>query len=238
MRSRAESLEFALLGLLSQGPLHGYELRKRMSAVYGPFRALSFSVIYPQLRRMQEKDLIEESFTESGGLSRRSRIVYSLTGKGKKRFAQIAETDSPDYWEDEGFGMRFAFFSPTPKPNRVRILEGRLRRLSEKRAILQSELDRTPAGIDKYCGIAIAPAPEKSSHVVAADINDEISFETIPDQPASSHWINYIWGVVQAFKKRGFNVPAFNAVIQSEIPVGAGLSSSAALEVVFAKAFN
>ena len=95
-----------------------------------------------------------------------------------------------------------------------------------------------PAGIDKYCGIAIAPAPEKSSHVVAADINDEISFETIPDQPASSHWINYIWGVVQAFKKRGFNVPAFNAVIQSEIPVGAGLSSSAALEVVFAKAFN
>ena len=150
MRSRAESLEFALLGLLSQGPLHGYELRKRMSAVYGPFRALSFSVIYPQLRRMQEKDLIEESFTESGGLSRRSRIVYSLTAKGKKRFSEIAETDNPDYWEDESFGMRFAFFSPTPKPNRVRILEGRLRRLSEKRAILKSELDRTPAGIDRY----------------------------------------------------------------------------------------
>ena len=102
MRSRAESLEFALLGLLSQGPLHGYELRKRMSAVYGPFRALSFSVIYPQLRRMQEKDLIEESFTESGGLSRRSRIVYSLTAKGKKRFSEIAETDNPDYWEEIG----------------------------------------------------------------------------------------------------------------------------------------
>ena len=46
MRPRAESLEFALLGLLSQGPLHGYELRKRMTAIYGPFRALSFSVLY------------------------------------------------------------------------------------------------------------------------------------------------------------------------------------------------
>ena len=52
MRSRSESLEFALLGLLSQSPLHGYELRKRMSAIFGPFRALSFSVLYPQLRKM------------------------------------------------------------------------------------------------------------------------------------------------------------------------------------------
>ena len=68
MRSRSESLEFALLGLLSQSPLHGYELRKRMSAIFGPFRALSFSVLYPQLRRMMEAvgfpvlDLTRKSF--------------------------------------------------------------------------------------------------------------------------------------------------------------------------------
>jgi len=81
VRSRSESLEFALLGLLSQGPLHGYELRKRMSAIYGPFRALSFSVLYPQLRKMLEANLIEESFADAGGLSRKSRIVYDLTSK-------------------------------------------------------------------------------------------------------------------------------------------------------------
>lgn len=95
-----------------------------------------------------------------------------------------------------------------------------------------------PAGIDKYCGIAISPSLKKSSYIVAADLNEEISFENIPDQPASSHWVNYIWGVIHAFKKRGFIIPPFNAVIQSDVPVGAGLSSSAALEVVFAKAFN
>ena len=61
MRSRAETLEFTLLGLLSQSPLHGYEIRKRLSAIYGPFRALSFSVLYPQLRRMLEAGLIAES---------------------------------------------------------------------------------------------------------------------------------------------------------------------------------
>ena len=74
MRSRSESLEFALLGVLSQGPLHGYELRKRMTAIYGPFRALSFSVLYPQLHRMLEAGVIQESISTEPGLRRRSRI--------------------------------------------------------------------------------------------------------------------------------------------------------------------
>ena len=122
MRSRSDSLEFALLGLLSQNPLHGYELRKRMGAIFGPFRALSFSVLYPQLRRMVEGGVIEESQMES--TSRRSRIVYAITDKGLTRFSDLTETVSPDTWEDEGFEIRFAFFSPTSANNRVRILEG------------------------------------------------------------------------------------------------------------------
>ena len=150
MRSRSESLEFALLGLLSQGPLHGYELRKRMTAIYGPFRALSFSVLYPQLRKMMEAGLIQESFTDAGGLSRRSRIVYAITDKGAARFSDLTETVSPDTWEDEGFEIRFAFFSPTSSKNRVRILEGRHRRLKEKAEILRGELEKSPIGIDKY----------------------------------------------------------------------------------------
>jgi DNA-binding PadR family transcriptional regulator len=96
VRSRSESLEFALLGLLSQGPLHGYELRKRMTAIYGPFRALSFSVLYPQLRKMMEAKLIEQSFTDAGGLSRRSRIVYDLTEKGRNKISELMESASPD----------------------------------------------------------------------------------------------------------------------------------------------
>ncbi len=148
MRSRSESLEFALLGLLSQTPLHGYELRKRMGTIFGPFRALSFSVLYPQLRRMMEAGLIEETVVDSP--SRRSRIVYDITDKGSKRFETLTETVSPDTWEDEGFEIRFAFFSPTSSKNRVRILEGRHRRLKEKAEILRGELEKSPIGIDKY----------------------------------------------------------------------------------------
>jgi len=92
MRSRSEALEFALLGLLSQGNLHGYELRKRLIAIYGPFRALSFSVLYPQLRRMLEAGVIEESMVETPGRSRRSRISYALTEKGKKHFAEMTSS--------------------------------------------------------------------------------------------------------------------------------------------------
>jgi len=139
MRSRAESLEFALLGLLSQGPLHGYELRKRMTTIYGPFRALSFSVLYPQLRKMMEANLIEKSFTDEGGLSRRSRIVYDLM-----------QSASPDTFEDEGFEVRFAFFGPTPRNNRVRILEGRHRRLVDKAEVSRRDLAKIPEGIDTY----------------------------------------------------------------------------------------
>lgn len=151
MKSRGESLEFALLGLLSQNSLHGYELRKRIGAIYGPFRALSFSVLYPALRRLVSLGMIEEaSLGERGGLSRRSRIVYAITEAGRRHFTALTETGGPEAWGDESFGIRFAFFSPTPASNRVRIMEGRLIRLREKAAILKDELDRDPIGVDRY----------------------------------------------------------------------------------------
>ena len=148
MRSRSDSLEFALLGLLSQGPLHGYELRKRLMAIFGPFRALSFSVLYPQLKRMVISEVIEAK--EIGVTSRRTRIVYTITKKGSKRFEELNGAVTAEAWEDEGFEVRFAFFSPTPTANRLRILEGRLRRLREKSEVLHDEIERGTVGLDKY----------------------------------------------------------------------------------------
>jgi DNA-binding PadR family transcriptional regulator len=125
-------------------------LRKRLTAIYGPFRALSFSVLYPQLRRMLDSGLIEQCFSEDGGRPRRSRIVYRLSEKGRTHFSKLTESSGPDAWEDEGFEVRFAFFSPTPRTNRVRILEGRHRRLKDKTEILRGELEKSPVGIDRY----------------------------------------------------------------------------------------
>ena len=103
VRSRSESLEFALLGLLSQNSLHGYELRKRLTAIYGPFRALSFSVLYPQLKRMMLAGLIEES-TEAatdvdGGGSEPVGIVAQYTATGATIFwkAPADGTEAANY---------------------------------------------------------------------------------------------------------------------------------------------
>ena len=148
MRSRADSLEFALLGLLSESPLHGYELRKRLMAIFGPFRALSFSVLYPQLKRMVIAETIEAK--EIGVTSKRTRIVYTITKKGLQRFAELNGAVTADALEDEGFGVRFAFFTPTTTMNRVRILEGRLQRLQEKAEVLRRDRTSTSAGINNY----------------------------------------------------------------------------------------
>ncbi len=145
MRSRADSLEFALLGLLSESPLHGYELRKRLMAIFGPFRALSFSVLYPQLKRMVIAEVIEAK--EIGVTSKRTRIVYTITKKGLKRFAELNGSVTADAWEDEGFGVRFAFFSPTTTMNRVRILEDVYRVCKIKRNRCEMNLIRIQLGL-------------------------------------------------------------------------------------------
>ena len=150
MRSRSESLEFALLGLLAQDSLHGYELRKRLTSILGPFRALSFSVLYPQLRRMMEAGLISQQEVPKGGRSKRVRLVYTITSKGQDKFDELTESVTPQSWEDDNFEVHVAFFSPTSSRNRLRILEGRHRRLKEKAEILRVDLERSAVGLDKY----------------------------------------------------------------------------------------
>ena len=47
---RSDVLEFAVLGLLHESPMHGYELRKRLNATLGAFRAFSYGSLYPCLK--------------------------------------------------------------------------------------------------------------------------------------------------------------------------------------------
>ena len=54
-------LEMAILGLLLESPMHGYELRKRLTGLLGAFRAFSYGSLYPTLRRMQADGLIERT---------------------------------------------------------------------------------------------------------------------------------------------------------------------------------
>ncbi|WP_375484594.1 PadR family transcriptional regulator [uncultured Jatrophihabitans sp.] len=147
-------LEIAVLGLLNESPMHGYELRKRLSGLLGTFRAFSYGSLYPTLRKLSEAGWIyDESPTEdtaASGRSRRGKRVYRLTADGKEHLAELLAEVGPDAFEEEGFGARLAFFAQTRSDIRLRILEGRRRRVEEQRDGMTSALTRTGQRVDRY----------------------------------------------------------------------------------------
>ena len=147
-------LDFAVLGLLNEAPMHGYELRKQLGTRLGGFRAFSYGSLYPALRRLVREGLITEEDPQPGPgevWSRRSRRrVYRLTADGKERFVEMLGDAGPQTWEDDGFGIHLTFFSRTPAETRIRILEGRRRRVEERREARRSALSRTGEQIDRY----------------------------------------------------------------------------------------
>jgi DNA-binding PadR family transcriptional regulator len=148
-------LELAILGLLQEAPVHGYELRKQLGLRLGGFRVFSYGSLYPALRRLTRAGLIvedpEQEPAEPGAWSRRrSRRVYRITAEGKERLAELLSESGPHAWDDESFGVHLAFFSRTPAETRVRILEGRRRAVEERREGIRSALSRAGEQIDRY----------------------------------------------------------------------------------------
>jgi galactokinase len=92
-----------------------------------------------------------------------------------------------------------------------------------------------PFAIDRYIVISAAP-----NHLREARIGTTTQ-ETVtlpldqPQEPSTPTWANYLRGVIRGFQDRGIHIPGFDAHIVSSVPLGAGLSSSAALECAMAK---
>jgi DNA-binding PadR family transcriptional regulator len=164
---RGDTLELAVLGLLHETPMHGYELRKRLNLVLGWGRVLSYGSLYPALKKMLRAGWISEHVaasptpvakpakaaktvkatkpTKATAPSRRQRIVYELTPSGNERFARLLSDAGPAAWEDGDFDVRFAFFGRTDREIRLRILEGRRTRLEERLARVEQQLLRLRA---------------------------------------------------------------------------------------------
>lgn len=154
MGKRAQALELAVLGLLHDAPMHGYELRKRVNTLLGWGRAFSYGTLYPCLKDLVRQGyLAEDSSTPPdaphlGG--RRSKIVYKLTPEGKEHFAELLAEAGPSSWDDDQFGVHFAFFGRADAETRMRILEGRRSRLTERLEHFRSSLQRTRERFDAY----------------------------------------------------------------------------------------
>ena len=104
---------------------------------------------------MREAGWITEEAPDPGATApaltgKRGKVVYRLTAEGKEHLAALLAETGPKSYDDEGFGVHFAFFAQTDAEVRLRILEGRRRRVEERRDGLRTGLARTREKLDRY----------------------------------------------------------------------------------------
>jgi DNA-binding PadR family transcriptional regulator len=154
-------LDLAILGLLEEQELHGYEIRKRLREQLGLLANVSFGSLYPALNRLEglgavvatEEQLALErapapltgslsgelavlrSRRHGGNRGRRSRKVYRITDSGRQLFAELLAGGGAAGDDARNFGLRLAFARHLPPGARLSLLERR-------RALLLERLDQ------------------------------------------------------------------------------------------------
>ncbi|MBQ8222486.1 MAG: galactokinase [Bacteroidales bacterium] len=95
-----------------------------------------------------------------------------------------------------------------------------------------------PGAIDKGIYAAIKPNGTDKVRAYSVDYDGQVEFGMNEEDAPQESWARYIFGVCREMKKRGFEPKGFDTVFVGDVPLGAGMSSSAALESTFANALN
>lgn len=146
-------VELPVLGLLKERAMHGYELRKELGAMLGPFWQVSWGSLYPTLRRLARAGAVEKT-TESRGSRRNSgggrrRTVYRITPAGEAMFTRMLEETAAAV-DGDHFTLKLAFFRYLRPETRVALLERRRAYLQEKLAQFKANLRNYRERMDSY----------------------------------------------------------------------------------------
>ncbi|HUA41063.1 MAG TPA: PadR family transcriptional regulator, partial [Streptosporangiaceae bacterium] len=165
----------------------------------GTFRALSYGTLYPCLNKLYAEGFIAREGDEAArapGSARpargngrppgRSKIVYRLTAEGKERLQDLLADAGPAAWEDDGFGVHFAFFGQTRADIRLRILEGRRSRLEDRMEGVRAALARTRERVDSYT-LELQRHGLESVEREVRWLNELIASERQSEQPEASN---------------------------------------------------
>ncbi len=153
-------LELAVLGLLKEQPLHGYELKKRLGETLGFLWGVSFGSLYPALRRLERGGAIATVPTAgptpaptpaTGSLTgdlaaarlrtmavrlsasnRRTRKAYQITPAGEALFAELLLDDEPHGDDEKAFALKLAFCRHLESEQRLTLLLRRRQVLAER----------------------------------------------------------------------------------------------------------
>jgi DNA-binding PadR family transcriptional regulator len=155
-------LELPVLGLLKERDMHGYELRKQLGAMLGPFWQVSWGSLYPTLRRLAKAGAVEtvdvapprrrgRSGRSTTGVraAGRRKTVYRITDEGERLFATLLEETGAAV-DAEHFTLKLAFFRYLGPEARLALLERRRAYLQDKLAQLKANLREYRERIDSY----------------------------------------------------------------------------------------
>ncbi len=157
-------LELPVLGLLKEKSMHGYELRKQLGAMLGPFWQVSWGSLYPTLRRLTRAGAIEK-VAESTSRTRRAerarsrktgtlssgrrKTVYRITEHGEAIFRSMLEETAASVDADH-FTLKLAFFRYLQPETRLALLERRRAYLQDKLIQFRNNLRDYRERIDSY----------------------------------------------------------------------------------------
>lgn len=155
-------LELAILGLLKESPLHGYELKKRLNDTLGHVWGVSYGSLYPALARLERTgaiEVVDPPATAPAGIpipatgsiageaaaarlrrptlrrSGRTRKAYRLAAAGQALFSDLLRAESASGTdENRAFALKLAFCRHLDPPARLEILQRRRAQLAEKLA--------------------------------------------------------------------------------------------------------
>ena len=141
-------LDLAVLGLLKEKPMHGYELRKALKERFTQTGKYSYGSLYPTLKRLQKAGAVEMEYPK--GETSRRKNVFRITPGGEALFAELLEHYGPAAEDKEAFMLRLAFFRYTRPETRQRILERRRGYLLDQLAKIKDSLKNLKERMDQY----------------------------------------------------------------------------------------
>lgn len=140
-------IEMAILGLLKDRAMHGYELKKELTAQLGQFWQVSYGSLYPTIRRLEKAGAVERVFPKED--VKRRKNIYRITEKGEAMFRDSL-FEHAAISDDTRFGLKLAFFRYLNPDARVELLERRRAYLSERLAEFRAQLRHYRERIDAY----------------------------------------------------------------------------------------
>jgi DNA-binding PadR family transcriptional regulator len=178
-------LDLAILGLLKERAMHGYELKRQLGQRLGFFWTVSFGSLYPTLKKLEGHGCVER-VPDTDARSRR-RQVYRITTAGEAQFLELIEQGSSSAWEEDKFPLRFAFFRYLPTETRVWLLQRRRDYLEERLHEGRAGLTRARRGrADPYTLSLMRHGVEQTEHDLAW-IDELLLAESGSDPP--EQWV-------------------------------------------------